>query len=171
MDVKLDGLRADLSPVAEAIRGRVLDTALAAALTARFPPGSQVFERLRMACIDGTTTGWMGLAGDDRRKGGRVIEPSPDTAGCSVDVVELCDITGPHHSHPGGEICAVFAETPGARFDGNPDGWAVYPAGSAHWPSATGGRLRVLFFLPDGAITYTDAGASLGSGSTVPRVR
>ena len=108
----------------------------------------------------------MGLQGDDRRKGGRVIEPSPDCAGCSVDVVEIADITGPHHAHPKGEICAVLAVTPGARFDGNSEGWAVYPPGSAHWPSATGGRLRVMFFLPGGEIAYSDDEASLRSGSS-----
>ena len=107
----------------------------------------------------------MRLQGDARRKGGRVVEPGPATAGASVDVVEIADITGPHHSHPKGEICCVLAVTPWASFDGHFEGWTVYPPGSAHWPSARGGRLRVMFFLPDGAIDYTDTAATLTSGS------
>jgi hypothetical protein len=57
-----------------------------------------------------------------------------------------------------------MTEAPEGRFDGNPRGWAVYPPGSDHWPAGSGGRVRILFFLPDGAIEYTEESASLGSG-------
>lgn len=154
-----------LRPVIDLIRDRALDGALKSDLDMAFPPGSPTFEAIRAACRSGVEDGWMGLEGDDRRKGGRVIEPTPECAGCSVDVVEIADLTGPHHAHPRGEVCAVLAVTPGVEFDGNPEGWAVYPAGSAHWPSAKGGRLRVMFFLPGGEIDYTDSDATLRSGS------
>lgn len=156
---------ATLGPVIDAAARRPWDDALAAWLTETFPPGGPVFERIREAVADGVERGWMGLQGDDNRKGARVVEPTPDTRGYSVDVVEIADIVGPHHSHPRGELCAVIAVTPGARFDGNPEGWAVYPPGSAHYPSAEGGRLQVMFLLPGGEIAYTEDTASLQSGS------
>ncbi len=37
--------------------------------------------------------------------------------------------------------------------------------GSVRWHAGTGGRVRILFFLPGGAIEYTDREASLASGT------
>ncbi len=156
---------ATLRPVLETIGSQQLDAGLDVQLNRDFPPGSPVFEDIREACRAGAEDGWMQLQGDASRRGARVIEPAAESAGLSVDVVELADIVGPHHRHPGGEICAVLPVTAGARFDGRGEGWTVYPPGSEHWPSAEGGRLRVMFFLPGGVIEYTDRVASLGSGS------
>jgi len=123
------------------------------------------FAELERLCEEGISDGWMGLQGEGPRLGGRVVEPSTETGGLSVDVVQLIDFTGPHHRHPGGEICAVMPERDEGRFDGRARGWAVYPPGSDHWPAATGGRVRILFLLPGGAIEYSDAAASLESGT------
>ncbi len=166
MDWDLHRFRDALRPVIDTIHDTPWDGALEARLNEAFGPGTDTFSAMIDACRSGIEDGWMGLAGDDRRKGGRVLQPEPATHDLSVDLVEIADIVGPHHRHPGGEVCAVLPVTEGARFDGNPQGWCVYPPGSAHWPSATGGRLRVLFFLPSGAIEYTDPDASLCSGST-----
>lgn len=155
-----------LKPVMQIVHEEPWGSALAVKLNASFGPGTEMFSALTEACRSGVEEGWMGLEGDERRKGGRVVEPDPATFDLSVDVVEIADIIGPHHRHPGGEVCAVLPISEGACFDGNPEGWCVYPPGSAHYPSATGGRLRVMFFLPRGAIEYTDADAALGSGST-----
>ena len=86
---------------------------------------------------------------------GRVIKPSPATHGYSVDVVEMADVVGPHHSHPNGEIDLVMPLQGDARFDGQPAGWKVYGPGSAHKPTVTGGRALVLYLLPEGAIQFT----------------
>ena len=95
--------------------------------------------------------------GGKGRRFGRVIEPGPAIAGFSVDVVDLTDIVGPHHRHPNGEICMVMPVSPEARFDGKGAGWKVYPPGSAHRPTVTGGRALVLYLLPAGQIEFTDA--------------
>ena len=42
-----------------------------------------------------------------------------------------------------------------ARFDGRGAGWLVYPAGSSHRPTVSGGRAFVLYLLPGGAIEFT----------------
>jgi len=153
-----------LSPVVRAIAAAPWDAALAARLNGDFPPEGDCFRQIEALCDSGIEEGWMGLAGDPERKGARVIQPGPETAGMSVDVVQLIDFTGPHHRHPHGEVCAVMPERPDGRFDGHTRGWAVYPPGSAHWPAGSGGRVRILFFLPDGAIDYTEPAASLASG-------
>ena len=154
-----------LEPVIAEIAGTPWNEALAARLNERFGDGSELFRALEASCAAGIETGWMGLKGEDVRKGARVVEPGPETSGISIDVVQLIDFTGPHHRHPKGEVCAVMTEFPEGRFDGHPRGWAVYPPGSEHWPAGTGGRVRILFFLPKGTIEYTDREASLASGA------
>ena len=156
-----------LKPVIDTLHGQAWDGALATKLNALYGPGTETFAQIAQACQSGVDDGWMNLEGDARRKGGRILEPGPGTQNLSVDVVEIADITGPHHRHPRGEVCAVLPITEGACFDGHPAGWCVYPPGSSHYPSATGGRLRVMFLLPGGEIEYTDAAASLRSGSAL----
>ena len=43
----------------------------------------------------------------------------------------------------------------GAKFDGHPAGWVVYPPGSAHTPTVSGGAALVLYLLPGGEIEFT----------------
>ncbi len=154
-----------LSPVIEAIAVQPWDAALAARLNARFPAEGALFRQLEALCDQGIDEGWMGLAGETARKGARVVPPCAESRDLSIDVVQLVDFAGPHHRHPGGEVCAVFPQERQGRFDGNPRGWAVYPPGSDHVPAARGGRVRILFFLPEGRIDYSRAEASLSSGT------
>ncbi len=165
MDERRQALADCLAPVAREIEAAPWDAALAERLNTLFPADGPLFREIEAFCDSGIETGWMALDGEEVRKGARVIEPDPALAGCSVDVVQLVDFTGPHHRHPNGEVCAVMTERPEGRFDGNPRGWAVYPPGSEHWPAGTGGRVRILFFLPDGAIDYTETEAALDSGA------
>lgn len=165
MDDMRQELLSLLAPVIAEAQGAAWNEALGRRLNDICPAGGACFAELEALCEDGIAEGWMGLAGEGPRLGGRVIEPSAATGGMSVDVVQLIDFTGPHHRHPGGEICAVMPERAEGRFDGKARGWAVYPPGSDHWPAATGGRVRILFLLPDGAIEYSDEAASLQSGT------
>ncbi len=144
-----------LEPVTSAIGGSPVDAALADLLNREFPPGSDLFERIEAACHQGVAEGWMCARGAPGRRYGRVVEPDDATSGLSVDVVELIDIVGPHHRHPNGEICMVMPVSPDARFDGHDRGWCVYPPGSAHFPTVTGGEALILYMLPDGAIEFT----------------
>ena len=86
---------------------------------------------------------------------GRVVKPEPATHGFSVDVVEMENIVGPHHTHPNGEIDMVMPLTGNAKFDGHGAGWVVYGPGSAHRPTVTDGKALVLYLLPQGAIEFT----------------
>ena len=146
-----------MKPVTEAVAGKPLTPALGDELDRRFPPQGAEFQAIEAACHQAIAAGWMCAQGGAGRRFGRVIEPGPQTADFSVDVVDLTDIVGPHHRHPTGEICMVMPQTPTARFDGKGAGWKVYPPESAHRPTVTAGRALVLYMLPGGKIEFTAA--------------
>lgn len=139
------------------LAGRPLDDALDRWLNARFGPGSAEFEALRADCLAGVAEGWMCQRENDGIRWGRVLPASDALQRFSVDVVDMHDIAGPHHVHPQGEIDLVMPLDDGARFDGRPAGWCVYPPGSAHRPTVSGGRALVLYLLPEGQIAFTRA--------------
>ncbi len=145
------------------LQGRPLDEDLAAQLNAQHPAGSATFEAIFAACRQGVADGWMCENEHGGIRYGRVLPAAEATHGFSVDVVDMADLAGPHHSHPNGEIDLVMplqdatSLTPGgsAQFDGQPAGWKVYGPGSAHRPTVSGGRALVLYLLPGGAIEFT----------------
>jgi hypothetical protein len=144
-----------ISDVIRTIAGRPLDAALAVDLNARYPAGGEEFKRLAAACDAAITAGWMCKYEAGGIRYGRVIKPGTATHGFSVDVVDMDSVKGPHHTHPLGEIDLVMPVDSGAQFDGQPAGWVVYPPASAHHPTVSQGRARVLYLLPEGAIEFT----------------
>ena len=83
------------------------------------------------------------------------MKPGEATHGFSIDVVEMEDIAGPHHSHPNGEIDMIMPLGAAAKFDGRGRGWLVYAPGSAHRPTVGEGKALVLYLLPQGSIEFT----------------
>ncbi len=146
------GLTADIA-------ARPLDAALADYLNARHGPHSQSYRAIFDACRAAVAAGWMCKHEGGGIRYGRVIRPTPELHGFSVDVVDMDNIVGPHHLHPNGEIDLIMPLTEGALFDGHPAGWCVYPPGSAHKPTVSAGRALVLYLLPQGAIEFTKAAA------------
>ena len=145
---RLAGLTAQLA-------GRPLDATLDAWLNVEHGPTSATYLGLKAACEQGVAEGWL----CDREGGGirygRIFKPAPDLAGFSVDVVDMKDLAGPHHTHPNGEIDLLMPIEGEATFDGRPAGWIVYPPGSAHRPTVAQGRALVLYLLPEGRIEFT----------------
>ena len=137
------------------IAGRPLDQDLDEWLNRQHGAGSPGFEALRQACIDGVAEGWL----CDREGGGirygRVFKPEDALHRFSVDVVDMRDLAGPHHTHPNGEIDLIMPLEGDATFDGRPAGWCVYPPGSDHRPTVAQGRALVLYLLPEGQISFT----------------
>ena len=134
---------------------RPLDKTLEQALDAQFPADGPELQSLRAACVAGISEGWMCNREGGGIRYGRVTKPSEATGGFSVDVVDMNDLRGPHHSHPNGEIDLIMPLESAARFDGKGAGWLVYGPGSAHHPTVTAGRALVLYLLPAGAIEFT----------------
>lgn len=150
-----DQFRALIREVTDRIGGAPLDATLQDRLNQAFGPDSPQYQHLFQTCQAAIADGWM----CDREGGGirygRVIKPADDLGGYSVDVVDMNDLAGPHHSHPNGEIDLIMPLDDTARFDGRGAGWLVYGPGSAHRPTVSQGRALVLYLLPQGAIEFT----------------
>ena len=84
---------------------------------------------------------------------GRVAKPTDATRNLSIDAVDMTG-AGAAHTHPNGEVSLCFVEQGDPRFCGHPAGWVVVPPGSHHTPEVTGGRMLILYFLPDGAMIW-----------------
>lgn len=141
------------------VAGETLDDGLAARLNREAGPDSALYQNIFAACRQGVADGWMCNREGGGIRYGRVIKPAPDLADCSVDVVDMDDLAGPHHAHPNGEIDLIMPLTADARFDGHGAGWLVYGPGSAHRPTVTHGRALVLYLLPGGAIEFARPGS------------
>src|SRR5262249_19053286 len=93
-----------IANLTERLTGKPLDAALEQELNRSVPPHGDAYRDLLAACQAAIAAGWM----CNREAGGiaygRVIKPSARTHGFSVDVVDMNDVVGPHHSHPNGEI-------------------------------------------------------------------
>lgn len=155
MTTTAQAFRQQLATFTAALAGRPLDAALDAWLNAEHGATSASYAALKASCEDGVAAGWL----CDREGGGirygRVFKPAADLHGFSVDVVDMRDIAGPHHTHPNGEIDLIMPIEGDATFDGRPAGWLVCAPGSAHRPTVANGRALVLYLLPEGRIDFT----------------
>jgi Domain of unknown function (DUF4863) len=147
--------RGELSRLTAQLAGRPLDGALDAWLNAEHGAGGSTYAALKQACVAGVAAGWLCNRAGGGIRYGRIFKPADDLHGFSVDVVDMQDISGPHHLHPEGEIDLVMPLEGDARFDGRPAGWLVCPPGSAHRPTVSHGRALVLYLLPQGRIEFT----------------
>jgi hypothetical protein len=151
----IDTFKSHIQSVTSAIAGLALDDALEQKLTEQFPPDSTVVQAIREACFAGIDAGVVCKYEAAGIRYGRVIKPSEDLAGYSVDVVHMQDVAGPHHRHPSGEIDLIMPISGSAKFDGRDAGWLVYGPDSAHRPTVSEGEALVLYLLPNGEIEFT----------------
>ncbi len=147
--------REQIAALTQSLQGRPLDAGLQAWLNAEHGASSRTFAELKSACQTGVAEGWLCNREGGGIRYGRIFKPSADLHGFSVDVVDMCDVAGPHHVHPQGEIDLIMPLDDGATFDGQAAGWLVCPPGSAHSPTVRHGRALVLYLLPQGAIEFT----------------
>jgi Domain of unknown function (DUF4863) len=137
------------------ITGRELNEDLDAWLNQTHGAGSATYKKLKASCEAGAAEGWLANREGGGIRYGRIFKPSDALNGFSVDVVDMKDVAGPHHTHPNGEIDLIMPIDGDAQFDGRAAGWCVYAAGSAHRPTVSQGRALVLYLLPQGAIEFT----------------
>ena len=107
---------------------------------------------LEATTLAAAASGWLTPKVAGGVKFGRVSKADPALAGCSLDAVDMDGPASGPHTHPYGEVefCIPLAGEP--RFDGRAERWIVYPPGSRHVPTVSGGRMLILYFLPGGAI-------------------
>ncbi|MBN9084607.1 MAG: DUF4863 domain-containing protein [Rhizobiales bacterium 62-17] len=150
-----DQFRSAVGQIAEAIGTQPLNADLEHFLQSRFPPGEAPFDALEQLVFNGVKEGWLCARTAGGIAYGRAVKPGQDTGTFSVDVVVMEDIAGPHHVHTTGEIGMIMPVAGNPLFDGKPRGWYVYPPGSSHFPTVTGGKACILYLLPEGAIEFT----------------
>lgn len=149
---EFQGLMAD---VAASIEGRSVDAEMATHLNRTFPKDGSTFKRIAALCAEGEKQGWLMSREHGGIKYDRVIKPGTNAGRFSVDVVRMKNVKGPHHIHTNGEIGAIIPISGTPVFDDFQPGWYVYPPGSDHHPTVSGGDAYVLYLLPDGAIEFT----------------
>jgi hypothetical protein len=148
-------LRQQITQLCAQLAGRELNAELDLWLNTEHGVGTASYRRLRESCEAGVAAGWLCNREGGGIRYGRIFKPAPDLRGFSVDVVDMKNIAGPHHTHPQGEIDLIMPIDEAAQFDDRPAGWLVYPPGSAHHPTVTQGRALILYLLPNGEIHFT----------------
>jgi len=150
-----DLFKAQLQALTTQLAGKPVDASLGQWLNAHHGPQTATYQNLKASCEAGVKDGWLCQREAGGLKYGRIFKPADGLDGFSVDVVDMCDLAGPNHVHPTGEIDLIMPLDDTAQFDGHGAGWLVYPPGSEHPPTVTGGRALVLYLLPDGQIQFT----------------
>eukprot|EP01036_Dinobryon_divergens_P045765 gene45765-61172_t len=93
-------LKEQLVALTAQLAGQTLDASLQTWLNTAYGPTSEGYRALHAACLAGVAQGWL----CDREAGGlrygRIFKAAPELQGFSVDVVDMSNIAGPHHSHP-----------------------------------------------------------------------
>ena len=151
----IDDFQQQLVALTAQLQGKALNAELESWLNEHYGVESDSYQQLKQSCQHGIADGWLCEREAGGIRYGRVFKPSEALQDFSVDVVDMTDVVGPHHSHPNGEIDLVMPLEGDALFDGKPAGWVVYPAGSAHKPTVSQGRALVLYLLPQGSIEFS----------------
>lgn len=107
------------------------------------------------AALAGHAEGWLVTreAGPHVRFG-RLAKAGPETLGFSIDAVVMDGPAPGPHTHLTGEFDLSIPLEGSPRFDGHAESWLVYPPGSRHIPTVTGGRMLILYFVPGGQIRF-----------------
>lgn len=114
------------------------------------PDTSALREALLAAHAAGTLTP---KSGGDGIWFGRLARSEDATFGHSVDAVDISG-AGAEHTHPEGEVSFCIPLDGDPTFEGAKAGWVVLPPGSHHTPTVHGGRMLIVYFLPNGAVTW-----------------
>jgi len=142
------------APMTAAAQANCRDPGGARAMLHRaFAPEGKDGQALRAALLEAVAAGVICGKGNEAIKYSRLCKPDATPHDLSVDFVWM---TGPgiNHRHPRGELNLCYAVEGSPRFDGQPEGWVVFPPGSAHVPTVTGGRMLIVYFLPGGAVEW-----------------
>lgn len=140
------------------VADKPLDEQLQLQLNDRYGAATERFATLLSLLRIGIQEGWAcyrEITGPDYRRG-RISEVSDRTHGYTVESGMLRDVLGNYHTHPRGEINMIGPVDKTGKFCGSGAGWRVFPPGSSHYPTVTGGTVTLLFFLPGGEIEYKE---------------
>ncbi len=143
------------SPLLDAAEGvSPRDPAAAVAeLKRRLDPASPAAAELNARLRALLEAGEIAQRGEPPVRYGRVAKATPQTRDFSIDVVDMTG-PGPRHRHPNGEINYCIALEGQPTFMGQAPGWVVETPGSEHVPTVAGGRMLIVYLLPQGQIEF-----------------
>lgn len=145
-------------PLIDAATGVDLSDPQAARQTLRdrLDPESEAGRAVSAALVQLLEDGKVADRGAPPVRFSRAAKATEETAGFSIDVVDMTG-PGPLHRHPNGEVNWCIALEGAPTFDGEAPGWVVEPPGSEHVPTVEGGRMLIVYLLPEGAIEFVQA--------------
>ncbi|MGC6508435.1 MAG: DUF4863 family protein [Myxococcota bacterium] len=120
-------------------------------LESEFPIDGQWASELKKILIAHQDADWLFPSSHRDIRFGQLCDAQ--AFGISIDTVDM-DKAGPSHLHLNGEVDIAFSIEGKPKFDGNGEGWTVYPPNSWHRPTVTGGRMIILYFLPGAALKF-----------------
>ncbi len=124
-----------------------------AMLNQEFSPRNQQLNAAIAMAKQGLEEGWLCDRENAGVKFSRVAKPSAETFNLSIDAVFMSG-EGAAHAHPNGEVSLCIPIQGEPIYDEFEDVWALYPPGSSHTPTVSGGEMLILYFLPDGAMDW-----------------
>lgn len=124
-----------------------------AELARRFDPAGPAAKALGLELVSLLEAGKIAERGALPVKYGRVAKAGEASLGFSIDVVHM-NGPGPLHRHPNGEVNYCLALDGQPTFDGQAQGWVVFPPDSKHVPTVAGGTMLIVYLLPAGAIEF-----------------
>ncbi len=123
-------------------------------LESEFPWEGPQIQALGATIRRGVEEGWLAHRGEEQARFSRVAKASEASFGLSVDVVSMTG-AAVDHTHPKGEVTLGFpAGESSGTFEGRDPAWVFLGPGSRHLPTVVGGRMNLIYFLPDGAVTW-----------------
>lgn len=145
-----------LRPVSELVAALDLEDAVRAEarLDAAFPPGGGAVSRIRELALEALRDGSICNRGEPPMTFSRILKPAADAGGCSVDAVCMDSTAGPVHTHLKGEVCLCIPLEGAPVFEGRAKEWMVLPPGSRHSPTVAGGKMLILYWWPEGAVSW-----------------
>lgn len=125
-------------------------------LAEAFPPEGEAVTAITRAAFAALDDGGICDRGEPPVRFSRVRKPEADPGGCSVDAVLMDDAKGPAHTHDRGEVCLCLPLEghADATFEDRKATWMVLPPGSRHEPTVSGGTMLILYWWPEGAVTW-----------------
>ena len=142
-------------PLLAAAQGVDLDDPEAARTTleSRLDPAGAEARELNAELVRLLDEGKIADRGELPVRWGRVSKASDETMQFSIDVV-LMTGPGPRHRHPRGEVNYCVALEGSPTFEAQPPGWVVLGPETTHVPTVEGGKMLIVYLLPQGEIEF-----------------
>jgi hypothetical protein len=124
-----------------------------AELERRFDPAGAEAAALKSQLVHLLEEGRIADRGELPVRWGRVAKATPASLNFSIDVV-LMTGAGPQHRHPRGEVNYLVPLEGDPSFEGARAGWVVMTPESTHVPAVAGGKMLIVYLLPQGEIEF-----------------